>query len=77
MRGTLHVFTATDLPLYIGALSQHDRWWKGAWLRMIGMSEEELRAVLAAIKSSLGARPLTRSELAEKVEKKVGTQRGR
>jgi hypothetical protein len=76
MRGTLHVFAATDLPLYIGALSQHDRWWKGAWLRMIGMSEEELRAVLAAIKSSLGARPLTRSELAEKVEKKVGTQRG-
>jgi hypothetical protein len=76
MRGTLHVFAAPDLPLYIGALSQHDRWWKGAWLKMIGMSEEELRAVLAAIKSSLDAKPLTRGELAEKVAKKVGTQSG-
>jgi hypothetical protein len=72
LRGTLHVLTAEDLPLYVAALRQHDRWWKGAWLRMIGMSEKELRSTLEAIRASLGAKPLTREELAEKVAAKVG-----
>jgi Winged helix DNA-binding domain len=72
MRGTLHVLTADDLPLYVAALSQHDRWWKGAWLRMIGMTEKELRATLEAIRASLGARPLTREQLADKVAARVG-----
>lgn len=76
MRGTLHVLTAADLPLYVAALSQHDRWWKGAWLRMIGMSEKELRTTLEAIKGSLGADPMTREMLAEKVAKKTGAKGG-
>jgi Winged helix DNA-binding domain len=76
MRGTLHLLTAQDLPLYVGALSQHDRWWKGAWLRMIQMSAEELRATLDAIRESLGARPLTREELAAKVARRTGAQDG-
>jgi hypothetical protein len=76
MRGTLHVLTAADLPLYVAALSQHDRWWKGAWLRMIGMTEEELRANLEAIRDSLGATPITREQLAEKVSRKTGVGRG-
>jgi hypothetical protein len=72
MRGTLHLLTAEDLTLYVAALRQHDRWWKGAWLRMIGMDETELRATLAAIRDALGARPITREQLAEKVAAKVG-----
>jgi Winged helix DNA-binding domain len=71
-RGTLHLHTAGDWPTYAAALGTHDRWWKGAWLRMIGMSAEELRAALDAIRDSLGARPLTREQLAEKVAGKVG-----
>jgi hypothetical protein len=71
-RGTLHLHTAGDWPTYAAALGTHDRWWKGAWLRMIGMSAEELRATLDAIRDSLGARPLTREQLAEKVAGKVG-----
>src|SRR5918996_159753 len=72
MRGTIHVLTAEDLPLYVAALRQHDRWWKGAWLRMIGMSEKQLRLTLEAIRDSLGARPITREQLATKVAAKVG-----
>ncbi|MGH2529826.1 MAG: DNA glycosylase AlkZ-like family protein, partial [Actinomycetota bacterium] len=60
MRGTLHLLTAEDLPLFVAALRQHDRWWKGAWLRMIGFSESELRAILDVIRDVLGARPLSR-----------------
>lgn len=72
MRGTLHLLAADDLPTYVAALRTHDRWWKGAWLRMIGMTEKELRATLAAIRASLTARPITREQLAEKVAEKVG-----
>jgi hypothetical protein len=74
LRGTLHLMTAEDLPLYVAALRQHDRWWKGAWLRMVGMTESELRATLEAIRESLGARPITREELAEKVAARVGAK---
>jgi uncharacterized protein YcaQ len=71
-RGTLHLHSARDWPTYAAALGTHDRWWKGAWLRMIGMSADELRSTLDAIRDSLGARPLTREQLAEKVAGKVG-----
>jgi hypothetical protein len=78
MRGTLHVLTADDLPLYVAALRTHDRWWKGAWLRMIGHSADELRSILDAIHGSLGARPITRERLTEKVAAVVGPRaRGR
>src|SRR4029453_18481804 len=70
-RGTLHVLTARELPRYVAALRTHDRWWKGAWLRMIGFSAEELRAILDAIADSLGEEPLTREELAEGVAGQV------
>lgn len=71
LRGTLHLLTAEDLPLYVAALQQHDRWWKGAWLRMIGMTEKELRTTLETIRDSLGARPLTREQLADRVDRKA------
>jgi hypothetical protein len=74
MRGTLHVLAADDLPLYVSALRTHDRWWKGAWLRMIGYSAEELRAILDAVHRSLGARPITREQLTRKVAALAGTR---
>ncbi|HEX2090255.1 MAG TPA: winged helix DNA-binding domain-containing protein [Actinomycetota bacterium] len=72
MRGTLHLLTAEDLPMYVAALRTHDRWWKGAWLKFVGLTETQLRELLDAIHESLGARPLTRVELAENVAKRVG-----
>ena len=72
MRGTLHLLTANDLPLYVSALRTHDRWWKGAWLKFVGLDEKQLRQLLEAIRRSLGRRPLTRVELAEKVAKVAG-----
>ena len=73
LRGTLHLLRAEDLALFVAALRTHDRWWKGAWLRMIGMSAEELRRTLDAIRESLGARPLTREQLADKVAARGGS----
>jgi hypothetical protein len=73
MRGTLHLLTADDLPLYTAALRTHDRWWKGAWLRMIGCSADELRAILDAVADALGETPLTRAQLADAVAQRVGS----
>ena len=77
MRGTLHLLTAEDLPLYVAALRTHDRWWKGAWLRMVGFSAEELRAILDAIGDVLTATPMTREQLAAEVAERVGPQAGK
>jgi Winged helix DNA-binding domain len=74
MRGTLHILTAQDLPLYVAALRTNDRWWKGAWLRHIGFSAEELRAILDAIADALGPEPLTRQQLADKVVERAGAR---
>lgn len=71
MRGTLHVLPASDLSLFVAALRTHDRWWKGAWLRMIGFGAQELRQILDAIRDSLGARPITREQLADRVAERV------
>jgi hypothetical protein len=76
VRGTLHVLTAADLPLYVSALSQHDRWRKGAWQKMIGMPEKELKTTLQAIRDSLGAVPVTREELAAEVAERTGDKGG-
>lgn len=72
MRGTLHLVPAADLPVYVAALSTNDRWWKGAFLRYVDLTAEELRAALEAIRASLGARPLTRERLAVKVGERMG-----
>lgn len=41
---------------------------------MIGFSASELRAILDAIRDALGARPLTREQLADKVAQRVGSR---
>jgi uncharacterized protein YcaQ len=71
MRGTLHVLTAEDLPLYAAALGTIDRW-KGVWLKYVGLTQAQFEALIEAIQQSLGARPITREQLAEKVAERVG-----
>jgi hypothetical protein len=72
MRGTLHLLAADDLPVYVAALRTHDRWWKGAWLRMVGCSADELKTVLGAIAASLTGDPVTREQLADAVASRTG-----
>ena len=67
MRGTLHLLAARDLPLYTAVLGTHDRWWKGAWLKFVGLREPEFRRFLEAIREALSDEPLTREEVAAKV----------
>jgi hypothetical protein len=67
MRGTLHLLAAEDLPLYVAVLGP--RWDDpgGAWLRGFGVTKEQYDAILESVPRALGARPLTREQLADKI----------
>jgi hypothetical protein len=67
MRGTLHLISAAELPLYVAARGvHHNRNWDGyfAWF---GLTPSQHEAFLAAVPEVLGARPMTREELAAAV----------
>lgn len=68
MRGTLHLFPAAELPLWVAAFSNR-QWPKftPAWERYHGVTPDELRAVTGAIGDVLPGRELTREELAAEV----------
>lgn len=67
MRGTLHLIAATDLPIYISALRRS----RSELLRRLtskqGMTQNEDDRALLAVTEALGAGPMTRRELAERV----------
>lgn len=68
MRGTLHLLTAADYPLWQAALSSYDHYWGDAWLKAWGVTADELREIIADVGKALeGGRVLTREELADAV----------
>jgi len=74
MRGTLHLLTASDLPLYVAVLGP--RWDDpgGAWLRGFGVTKEQYVALLESIPRALGARPKTREQLADRIAELAGPE---
>jgi hypothetical protein len=67
MRGTLHLLTAEDLPLYVAVLGPRWDHPGGAWLRGFGVTKAEYVAILESVPRALGARPQTREQLADKI----------
>jgi hypothetical protein len=67
MRGTLHVFSARDLPLYCAAQETRDQYQNPAFLKYFGLDEADLGAVLDAIPEALDGRMLGREELAREI----------
>jgi len=74
MRGTLHLLAAEDLPLYVAVLGP--RWDDpgGAWLRGFGVTRKQYDAILENVPRALGARPLTREQLADKIAEHGGAK---
>ena len=64
MRGTLHLASADDLPLYVGAMSAL---WKSqmrrSWLDYMGTTEAEFWRIVDDVGAALDGRPMTRDEL--------------
>jgi Winged helix DNA-binding domain len=73
MRGTLHLFSAQDFPLYAAAFRIRDHWRRPSWLKAFDVSDAEMVAIIDGIGDVLGdgvAR--TREELAGEVASRVG-----
>lgn len=69
MRGTLHLLPADELGLWTAALTDREsrRRFPPSWEREHGVSGETLHAITAAIGRVLGAEPVGRAELVERV----------
>lgn len=63
MRGTLHLISADDLPLYSAAM--RTRWIKprNSWLKFFQMTESELTKLVDTIGRALSGQPMTREEI--------------
>ena len=71
MRGTLHVLSARDLPLYVAARDwQHEA--NSKYFAELGLSRAQQEAMLLAIPHVLEQGPLTRLHLADAVAKHTG-----
>ncbi|HYP38747.1 MAG TPA: winged helix DNA-binding domain-containing protein [Chloroflexia bacterium] len=72
MRGTLHLLSAHDLPLYVAARSMHaDRNWL-SYFTYYGITPAQYDAFIAAVPQVLGSEPLTREQLSIAVAKHIG-----
>jgi hypothetical protein len=77
MRGTLHLFSVTDLPLYVAARDwQHTATWSN-YFAEFGLSRAQQEAFLSAIPYVLEEGPLTRVQLADAVAKQTAVARAR
>jgi len=64
MRGTLHLASATDLPVFTAAMST--RWisqMRPSWLKYMQITEPEFWKIVDEIGAALDGNPLTREEL--------------
>ncbi|MCL5999170.1 MAG: winged helix DNA-binding domain-containing protein [Chloroflexi bacterium] len=72
MRATLHLITASELPLYAAARSTYEarNWLK--YFTYYGITPAQYEAFLAAVPQILGSEPMTREQLAAAVAKHIG-----
>jgi hypothetical protein len=72
MRGTLHLISASELPLYVAARSMHEtrNWLK--YFTYYGITHAQYKAFIAAVPQVLGSEQMTRQELATSVAKHIG-----
>jgi Winged helix DNA-binding domain len=77
MRGTLHLLASEDLPLYVAVLGPGWDDPGGAWLRGFKLTRKQYDTLLEVVPRSLGARPRTREQLADKVAELAGPALGK
>jgi hypothetical protein len=72
LRGTLHLLTAEDFPLYIAALSTLKHFRRGSWLKYHGVTLEQIEAIIEATRTTLGSSGMTREALADSIAMQIG-----
>lgn len=73
LRGTLHLVPAVDLPLWAAAAAGEEPYWESRdWLASRDMTVKEAAALFDAIGAVLEGRCLTRTELSDEIERRLG-----
>jgi hypothetical protein len=67
MRGTLHLLTAIDLPIYVAALKTRLKDMKDQLIRNYKLGPGEMERVVSEIHDALDGRCLNRAQIAERV----------
>jgi hypothetical protein len=71
-RGTLHLLSADELPLWMAALQATETLNGTPWYQRVGLEPSQGGALVEAIGEALAGRRLTRKELADEVASHVG-----
>ena len=74
MRGTLHLLPAVEYRHWQAALNSYDHYLKPAWFRGFDITREELDLLLECVMRALGAKGLTRDQLAQAVTAASGSE---
>lgn len=72
IRGTVHIFPASEAPLWMAALQANAQASDARRLAAMGLDEAQTEAILAAIGDALDGRCLTREELGQEVARRAG-----
>ena len=67
LRGTVHVFPAGELPVWMAAMRAHAELTSDSWYVRVGLERRRGEAIVAAIGEALRGRVLTREQLGEEV----------
>jgi hypothetical protein len=72
MRGTLHLLRADELDVWLAALGTYKHFLKPSWARAFGLRDvDHVEQLIAEVGAALDGPPLTREELAERVDDKL------
>ncbi|HEY6410711.1 MAG TPA: winged helix DNA-binding domain-containing protein, partial [Ktedonobacteraceae bacterium] len=72
LRGTVHLFPADELPLWLAALRTNPKPDEARRLAQMGLELAQVEAIVAAIGEALDGQCLTREELGLEVARRVG-----
>ena len=71
MRGTLHVLSARELPLYVAALKPYRLKQEQRWMARFGVDAAAIETMADAIFTALSAAPLTRREVSQAISPRL------
>lgn len=71
MRGTLHLISATEFPLYVAALSLHAHYRRDSWLKYHDITLAELGQIIEGVRLTLNSSGMTREQLAAAIAKRA------
>lgn len=72
MRWTLHLFSAVDFPLYLAAFRVFGHFRRDKWLKSVGITADDMNALLEGFRVTLTGDGLTREQLADALAQQTG-----